>query len=166
MRSLLRQAGQVSARVLSASALVLLMALEAFSSGPYQDIAGVWTNGFGNTINVGPTTPPISRDQAQHDLVRHVNVFATGIDNCLRVTPTQNQYDAVMLWTYNVGVTAACHSTLIRQLNEGALPSIWCKQLLKWNKVTIHGQLVPSRGLTNRRNTEYQLCMKDSHGKS
>lgn len=151
---------------ISLSAVAVLMNLESFSSIPYQDIAGIWTNGYGNTFDVGPHTKPVTQAQAQAALVRHVNVFATGINKCLVVTPTQNQYDALMLWTYNVGVTAACHSTLMRNLNEGALPSVWCKQLLKWNKVTVNGHLVPSRGLTNRRQTEYVLCMKDSNGKT
>jgi lysozyme len=160
-----RQLGQASARAVSIAALGLLMALEGFVALPYKDIAGIWTDGYGNTEHVVPGKA-VTEEQAQVTLKRHINVFASGIDSCLLVTPTQNQYDALMLWTYNVGVSAACHSTLIRQLNEGALPSVWCKQLLSWNKVHVNGQLVPSRGLTNRRQTEYSLCMKDSNGKS
>lgn len=156
----LLQRGRASVRTVSIVALTLLMALEGFSHLPYKDIAGVWTNGYGNTANVGPSTPAVSQDQAKAQLVRHVNVFASGLDRCLLVTPTQNQYDALMLWTYNVGVHAACSSTLMRQLNSGALPSVWCAQLLRWNKVRVDGQLVASRGLNSRRRTEYELCMK------
>lgn len=160
MLSRLRQWGRVSGRTVSVVAITMLMALEGFSSLPYQDIAGIWTNGFGNTKNVGPKTPPVTQEQAKQDLVRHVDVFARGLDRCLLVTPTQNQYDAIMLWTYNVGTSAACGSTLIRRLNEGALPSVWCAELHKWNKVRVDGRLVVSRGLSNRREAEYQLCMK------
>lgn len=158
----LQQWGRVSVRRVSIVAITMLMALEGFSALPYKDIAGVWTNGYGNTAAVGPSTPAVTQAQAQQALVRHVDVFAHGLDRCLLVTPTQNQYDALMLWTYNVGVTAACGSTLMRQLNAGALPSVWCAQLFRWNKVRINGQLVPSKGLTNRRHAEYELCMKDS----
>lgn len=161
MLSLVRQLGRVSGRALSAGALVLLMTLEGLSLSPYKDIAGVWTDGYGNTQGVVPGKA-VTQAQATATLKRHVNVFGTGLDRCLRVTPTQNQYDAIMLWTYNVGVTAACGSTLIRQLNEGALPSVWCKQLFRWNRVRIDGRLVPSNGLTHRRTAEYTLCMKDS----
>lgn len=159
----LRQRGRVSGRVLSASALALLMLLEGLRLVPYKDIAGVWTDGYGNTQGVVPGKA-VTLEQAQAALVRHVNVFGAGLDKCLLVTPTQNQYDALMLWTYNVGVTAACSSTLMRQLNAGALPSVWCAQLFKWNKVRINGKLVASVGLTNRRTTEHTLCMKDSYG--
>lgn len=166
MRQRLQQWGRAAVKavgtalVVSAAALGLLKGLEGFSAPPYLDIAGVWTNGYGNTRNVGPTTPPVTQEQAHADLVRHVNVFAAGLDRCLLVTPTQNQYDALMLWTYNVGVHAACSSTLMRLLNEGALPSVWCAQLLRWNKVRVGGRLVTSRGLSNRRSTEHQLCVK------
>jgi len=159
------QWGRASARALSAAALILLMALEGFRALPYKDIAGIWTDGYGNTHGVVPGQP-VTEPQAQATLIRHVNVFASGLDRCLLVTPTQNQYDALMLWTYNVGVSAACSSTLIRLLNQGALPSVWCGQLFRWNKVRINGQLVPSRGLTNRRQAEHTLCMKDSNGKT
>lgn len=162
MLSRLRQWGRVSVRALSASALILLMALEGFSALPYKDIAGVWTDGFGNTANVVPGVP-VTHEQAKATLVRHVDVFGAGLDRCLLAEPTQNQYDALMLWTYNVGVSAACNSTLMRKLNTGQLPSVWCGELLKWNKVRINGQLVASKGLTKRRTTEQALCMKDSY---
>lgn len=159
----LRQWGRVAVKVaggLSAAALALLMALEGFSALPYKDIAGVWTNGYGNTHSVGPKTPAVAPEQAKQDLVRHVNVFAAGLDRCLTAAPTQNQYDALMLWTYNVGVSAACSSTLVRLLNAGQPPTVWCAQLLRWNKVRVNGQLVPSKGLTNRRKAEHALCIK------
>lgn len=156
----LQQWGRASVRTVSIAALAVLMVLEGFSAIPYKDIAGVWTNGYGNTAAVTKTTPPVSQEQAQAQLVRHVNVFAAGLDRCLLVTPTQNQYDALMLWTYNVGVHAACSSSLMRRLNEGALPSVWCAQLFRWNKVRVNGRLVTSEGLTNRRKAEHTLCMK------
>lgn len=156
----LRQWGRVSVRVVSGAAVVTLMALEGFSSLPYPDVGGVWSNGFGNTEHVGPHTPPVTREQAQVQLVRRLDTFGQEMDRCLQVTPTQNQYDALMLWSYNVGVPAACSSTLMRRLNAGALPSVWCSQLLKWDKVRVNGRLVVSPGLHNRREAEYQLCMK------
>lgn len=160
MRSRLQQWGRAGVRGLSAAAIMILMALEGFSALPYKDIAGIWTNGYGNTRAVGPATPAVTPDQARQELARHVDVFAKGLDRCLLVTPTQNQYDAIMLWTYNIGTSAACGSTLIRRLNEGALPSVWCAQLLKWDKVRVDGRLVTSKGLRNRRQAEYELCMK------
>jgi lysozyme len=160
MRQRLQQWGRVSVRIISGAALLTLMALEGFSSTPYLDVGGNWTDGYGNTDGVTATTPPVSKEQAKQDLERGVQRRTQALDRCLRVTPTQNQYDALALWAYNVGPTAACSSTLMRQLNAGALPSVWCAQLLRWDKVRVNGQLVVSKGLHNRRETEYQLCMK------
>lgn len=161
MLSRLRQWGRVSVRAVSTAAVVVLMTLEGFSALPYPDTGGIWTNGYGNTQHVDQHTPAVSREQAQAQLVRNLDVFGQGLDHCLRVTPTQPQYDALMLWTYNVGVYAACHSTLMRRLNEGARPAVWCAELLKWNKVRVNGRLVPNKGLTNRRNAEHALCIRN-----
>ena len=55
-----------------------------------------------------------------------------------------------------MGVTAACGSSLIRKLNAGQPPAVWCGELLRW---TYSGgrQL---KGLVNRRQGEYALCVK------
>lgn len=157
----LRQWGRVSVRAVSTAAVAALMVLEGFSALPYPDIGGVWTNGFGHTEGVTARTPAVTPAQAKQDLEAGVAKRTAVLDRCLRVPVTQPQYDALALWTYNVGAPAACSSTLMRRLNEGAPPTVWCAELLKWNKVRVDGRLVPSQGLTNRRKAEHALCIKD-----
>jgi len=75
---------------------------------------------------------------------------------CIKRPLTLNQAAALASWEWNVGVTAACHSSLIRKLNEGQPAVIWCGDLLRW---TYSGgrQL---RGLVTRRAAERALCLK------
>jgi len=43
----------------------------------------------------------------------------------------------------------------VRQINAGAAPEVWCRQLLRWDYA--NGRKV--RGLTRRRQAEYQMCI-------
>jgi GH24 family phage-related lysozyme (muramidase) len=88
-------------------------------------------------------------------LARQVQTHATGLQACLtRALPVKTEA-AFVSWTYNVGVGAACKSTLVRKVNAGDLRGA-CNELLKWNKAG--GRVV--RGLTNRRNAERALCLE------
>ena len=49
-------------------------------------------------------------------------------------------------------------STLVRQINAGEPPEVWCRQLLRWDKAG--GRTV--RGLTLRRQAEYRVCIGES----
>ena len=65
----------------------------------------------------------------------------------------QYEYDAFVSLAYNVGENAFCKSTLVRKLNAGDYAGA-CREILKWDK--FRGQ--PLRGLTMRRQDEYQKC--------
>jgi lysozyme len=134
------------------------MALEGFSSLPYKDIAGIWTNGFGNTENVGPHTPPVSVEQARVKLDEHVGRFGSAVLTALKTEPTQGQYDAYVLLAYNIGSQAFASSSTAKAHNRGDYYGA-CLYMMRWNKITKNGELVPSRGLTLRRYTEYNLCV-------
>jgi lysozyme len=92
---------------------------EGFRDTAYQDIAGVWTIGYGTTgpeVKSGMTVTPA---QAEGMLIERLTFAAhcvnTGVDVCL----TQSEFDALTDFVYNVGCAAFCGSTLRRLLNEG-----------------------------------------------
>jgi lysozyme len=68
------------------------------------------------------------------------------------------QKEALTDFTFNLGITAVKSSTLIRKLNTkdhiGA-----CRELTKWVKGRVKGQLVTLRGLVTRRNNTMPFCM-------
>ena len=63
-------------------------------------------------------------------------------------------YVAVLSFTYNVGIGAACQSTLMRKLNAGDLRGA-CDQLPRW--VHDGGRVI--KGLVRRRTSERALCL-------
>ena len=120
----------------------------------YQDIVNVWTICDGETKGVKPgdvATP----DQCDAMLARNLQTYEAGLDRCLTGYVPGKAKVAFLSWTYNVGIGAACGSTLVRQVNAGDLTGA-CNELLTWNRAG--GRAV--RGLTIRREAERKLCLE------
>lgn len=120
----------------------------------YQDIVNVWTICDGETKGVRPgdTATPAECDAM---LARNLVVYEQGLDRCLTANVPGKVKVAFLSWTYNVGIGAACGSTLVRKANAGDLRGA-CNELPKWNRAG--GREV--RGLSNRRAAERALCLE------
>ena len=139
----------------SAKGLDLIKRFEGCELTSYQDIGGVWTIGWGTTgPHVGPKLT-ITQAQADTWLQESVNKFADGVHNLLRVSVNQNQFDALVSFSYNVGIGAFKSSTLLRLLNDGAEASVVASEFLRWTKVD--GKII--EGLKNRREAERELFL-------
>lgn len=158
-----RQDGKASVSAVGATGgvLAVLLAAVAFiapwegqSVVPYRDMVGRLTWCYGETRG----TPKAEYTQAECAamLATGVGQFYDGVMKCVRRPLTHGQAVAVVSWAYNVGLNAACGSTLVRKLNAGAPASEWCAELLRWDYAG--GKRV--RGLTNRRQAEYAECVK------
>lgn len=104
---------------LSQNGLDLIKGFEGLRLNAYQDSAGVWTIGYGHT---GPDVRPgmsITQAQAEQLLRQDVARFEQAVRDNVRVPLTQNQFDALVSFTYNVGEGALQDSTLLRKLNAG-----------------------------------------------
>ena len=145
-------AGGVLAVLLAAIAFIAPW--EGLSTRPYRDVVGVLTWCYGETRG----TPQAEYTQAECAamLATGVGQFYDGLTRCVHKPLTQGQAVALTSWAYNVGLTAACGSTLVRKLNAGAPASEWCAELLRWDKAG--GKTV--RGLTRRREAEYRECIQ------
>ncbi len=147
---------QLAALSLSATALVGIAAHEGYVERAYQDIVGVWTVGFGTTEGVKPgqTLDPV---RALQRALTDAQKFEGALKECVHVPLHQHEYDSLVALSYNIGPRAFCSSTLVRKLNAGDYPGA-CKEILRWNRAG--GKVV--RGLVNRREQEYRLCMGES----
>ena len=138
----------------SAAGLALIADFEGCRLSAYQCSAGVWTNGIGHTAGVKPQTH-ISERQAAVNLVEDVMRVEKGIARCMPVAMPQPVYDAVVSFAFNVGVTAACKSTLAFFINKGQWRDA-CEQLPRW--VFVNGERVT--GLERRRTNELAYCLR------
>jgi len=77
------------------------------------------------------------------------------VNKAVTVALNQNQFDALVSFTFNVGDSAFRNSTLLKVLNAGKYDQVPA-QLLRW--VRDNGKVV--KGLVNRRNKEIDLWNK------
>lgn len=146
----------VAALALSAAAFVGLIVSEGYTDNAIIPVKGdVPTYGFGTTdgVKMGDKTDPIS---AVKLALRDVTKFEGAIKECVKVPLSQNEYDAWVNFTYNIGATAFCRSTAVRLLNAGQYRQA-CDQMLRW--VYVKGNKV--QGLVNRRQKEHAQCISD-----
>lgn len=137
----------------------LILDYEKFRSKPYLDQKGIPTIGYGTIYIDGKPvtmqTPACTQEQAlawfREDAAKMVN----GVKRLIRVPLTQNQFDAIVSFTYNVGVAGFGSSSLLRALNaQQPIPE---DLFTRWSKVRINGELVESAGLLRRRKDEFAL---------
>lgn len=118
----------------------------------YRDAGGVWTIGYGHT---GPDVLPgmqITTDQADDLLTADLEGSENAVSRLIFVPLNDNQFAALVAFTFNVGAGALEHSSLRRILNGddyGAVPV----ELARWNR---EGGCVMA-GLIARRAAEIEL---------
>ena len=96
----------------------------------YQDVAGVWTIGYGHTKDVKPGDS-ITQYQADQFLRQDVGVFASRV-NRLRCINTQGKFDAITDFCYNLGMANYESSTLRRYIESGRATWEIQEQFLRW----------------------------------
>jgi len=147
---------------LSPKGVEMLKAKEEFRSKPYKDSKGVWTIGYGSTAGVNSASAPITEEEATELLVHHVMQNERDVAGAVKVPLTQNQFDALVLFMYNIGNYAFKQSTLLKKLNardfEGA-----AEEFDRWVYITKGGKKVKLNGLVNRRNAEKDLFLNGNY---
>ena len=129
------------------------MQFEGFRSEPYKDLVGITTWGYGHAIKKNDVVPQsITESEATALLCADLVPCETCIDDKVEVPLTQNQFDALCSFIFNLGTGAFSGSTLLKDLNAGDYASA-AMQFTRWNKAG--GKEVA--GLTRRRIAEQQL---------
>ena len=143
------------------SALNLIKQFEGLKLTSYPDSGGIYTIGFGNTINKDTGQAIKQGDKidlatAERWLKIDVAEREKKIKALIQVPINENMKAALVSLAYNIGTGAFASSTLLRLLNSGADKKLVADQFLRWNKV--QGKEV--KGLTNRRKLEQELFLK------
>ena len=104
---------------ISPQGLDLLIQREGKRNDAYRDSVGVWTIGVGHTgpeVHEGLHWTDVQIEEA---LTKDLERFEDALNNALAVTVTQNQFDALTSWLFNVGTDWAAQATLMKKLNAG-----------------------------------------------
>lgn len=122
----------------------------------YRDVAGLDTIGVGHLIKPGEHFTTITRDEAFALLAIDVKKCETAIRSNVRVPLSQNQFDALVSFLFNVGTGPIVKSGVATELNAGHYDKVPAK-LLEWCKARVNGQVVVVKGLESRRKAEAAL---------
>ncbi|PVI03779.1 glycoside hydrolase family 24 protein [Periconia macrospinosa] len=149
---------------INAATIALIKEFEGFVASPEPDPIGLPTVGYGHlcqTQGCGevPYSFPLTETTATQLLLSDVKSFQQGVTLTTNsgVTLNENQFGALVSFSFNVGNANFASSTLLRRLNAGEDElTVIEEELPKWNKAG--GQVLP--GLTRRRNTEIALAQQ------
>jgi lysozyme len=156
---------------LSNTACELIKAFESVKSKPYRCPAALWTVGVGHVLYPEQATMKMPERmalplKAEHDRLWSIGGvdaifrsdlirFETGVLRlCSGSANSQAQFDALVSFSFNLGLGSLQSSTLRMKYNRGDIAGA-ADEFLKWNKAG--GKIL--KGLTRRREAERLLFL-------
>ena len=136
---------------ISAEGKALIKKFEGCKLDSYRCSANVATIGYGHTKDV-IDGDSCTQDEAGQMLADDLAEFEGYVDKLVTVDLEQNQFDALVAWTFNLGPTNLKSSSLLVALNEGKKSEVPA-QMKRWNKAG--GKTLD--GLIRRREAESLL---------
>ena len=138
---------------ISENGIEFIRQLEGEKLTAYPDIVEIWTIGVGHTgfVDGKPVARgmAITKEKSKEILTADLKRFESAVNDAVKVTLTQNQFDALVSLAFNIGEGAFARSTLVNKLNAGDKKGA-AEQFLVWKNA---GGRV-SQGLLNRRQKE------------
>jgi lysozyme len=132
----------------------MIKVFEGLRITPYDDGAGYMTIGYGHRIKPGEAFTVIDKAAANRLLQQDVSNAAQVVSSLVSVPLTQNQFDAMVSFTFNLGGKNLSESTLLELINQGDYTCA-ANEFPKW----IHAGGKVKSGLVNRRAKEQKLFL-------
>lgn len=134
--------------------LDLIKRFEGFRGKPYVCPAGKWTIGYGHTNGVTKDTTPVTEEDAETLLREDLMRVTKDINRAVPDTLTQNQFDAICSFCYNLGTGAFLGSTLRKVI--AANPKDYARIRAEFGRWVYAGKKKLA-GLEKRRKAEADL---------
>ena len=152
----------MNGRHINQATIDMIKRFEGFRAKAYKCPAGRWTIGYGHTSSAGPPRVRpgmrISRRKAEEILRRDVEKFAVGVERTIGAKAlarlNDNQFGALVSFTYNVGLGNFRRSSVLKRVKSGKLDDV-PGRLMLWTKA--RGKRL--KGLVRRRRAEGRLFM-------
>lgn len=138
-------------REINQDGIDLIKEFEGLHLTPYLCPGKIWTIGYGHTRTVHAGMV-ITNAQAELLLDEDLQIFERAVTRLVIVPLSDNQFSALVCFTYNVGIANLETSTLLKLLNRGWYEQVPA-QLMRWNRA--NGEVFG--GLARRRAAEGRL---------
>lgn len=132
----------------------LIKVSEGLELKAYKDSVGVVTIGYGSTGTHVSMGQIITAHQAEDLLRKDISRFEEGVTKLVKVTLNQNQFDALVSFSFNLGLGNLSSSTLLKKLNASDYKGA-SLEFERWNRAG--GKVL--NGLTRRRLAEKELFL-------
>lgn len=157
---------KASGYALSGPGLKAIAQHEIFRDRIYPDQANKPTIGYGHLLQPGEEKQfanGIDDKTAQALLAKDAAVAEAAVKRLVKMPLSQQEYDALVSLTYNIGQGGFADSTVLKKLNEGDYKAA-ADAMLMWDKITTKdGSKMQSSGLVNRRNSERDLFLNGTY---
>lgn len=138
----------------------LIQEFEGLQLSAYRDSVGIPTIGFGNiTYEDGKKVKMgdrITKERADSLFKRYADIFASEVAKLIHSEINQNQFNSLVSFAYNLGLTNLKNSTLLQKVNKNPNDDSIEIEFLKW--VNAGGKRL--QGLVNRRVKEAKIYFK------
>lgn len=137
---------------ISQKGIDLIKSFEGLELKAYKDSIGILTIGYGSTGSHVKQGMTITKEQAEELLKQDVSRFEKGVNDLVKIPLTQNQFDALVSFSFNLGLGNLKSSTLLRKLKAFDYSGA-ANEFLRWNRAG--GKVL--NGLTRRRQAEKDM---------
>lgn len=131
----------------------LIARFEGLRLKAYKCPAGIWTIAFGATTFNGKRVTEglvITKEQAYEQLERDLAVFENGVERLVSKPINQDQFDALVSFSFNLGLGSLSRSSVLRKVNADPSDPTIRDSFAMWNKAG--GKVLA--GLVKRRKAE------------
>ncbi|WP_293316290.1 lysozyme [Phenylobacterium sp.] len=136
----------------------LIKKFEGCELKAYLCPAQVWTIGYGHTAGVSEGDV-CTQEDADRMLAEDLEEFEGYVREAVDVPLEQNEFDALVAWTYNLGPGNLRSSTMLKKLNDSKFEEV-PSEIRRWNKSG--GEVLD--GLVRRREAEALLFKGEEWG--
>ena len=146
----------------SRAALDLIERFEGYRRTAARLEDGRWTIGYGHTLTARQGAE-VSEADAEALLIYDLMEVGGALNEWVYTPLTQNQFDALCGFVFNIGLENFRHSSVLRRLNEGALLQAACAMEM-WRRVDFEGEPIVLDALVRRRAAEKALFLTPTLG--
>lgn len=146
----------------SRTAIDLIKRFEGYRRKSAQLADGRWTIGYGHTLTAREGAE-VSEQDAEALLLYDLIAVAHSVNEWTYTPLTQNQFDSLCAFAFNIGVDNFRRSSVLRRVNEGQLLQAACAMEL-WRKADFEGERIVIDALVRRRSAEKTLFLTPTHG--
>lgn len=146
----------------SRAAIELIKRFEGYRRNAAQLPDGRWTIGYGHTLTAREGAE-VSEPDAEALLVYDLIAVQHAVNESVYAPLSQNQFDALCSFAFNVGLDNFRRSQVLKRLNAGAHVQAACAMEL-WRKTDFEGERIVLDALVRRRASEKAMFLSPDDG--